>query len=96
MGFISAKQAADKWGISQRRVAVLCSEDRIANATMVLGFLLSISKKSFIAKYIIAISNGPRVPIATRKKIPNNEKNIGIILLCIIVRSKMLLIANIT
>ena len=35
MGFISAKQAADKWGISQRRVAVLCSEDRIVNATMV-------------------------------------------------------------
>ena len=35
MGFISAKQAADKWGSSQRRVAVLCSEDRIVNATMV-------------------------------------------------------------
>ena len=35
MGFISARQAADKWGISQRRVAVLCSEDRIVNATMV-------------------------------------------------------------
>ena len=35
MGFISAREAADKWGISQRRVAVLCSENRITNATMV-------------------------------------------------------------
>ena len=35
MEFMSAKEAADKWGISQRRVAVLCSEQRIAEATMV-------------------------------------------------------------
>ena len=32
---MSAREAADKWGISQRRVAVLCSENRIDNATMV-------------------------------------------------------------
>lgn len=35
MEFMSAKEAADKWGISQRRVAVLCSEQRIKEATMV-------------------------------------------------------------
>ena len=35
MEFMSAREAADKWGISQRRVAVLCSENRIANAAMV-------------------------------------------------------------
>lgn len=35
MKFMSAREAADKWGISQRRVAVLCSEGRIDNATMV-------------------------------------------------------------
>ncbi len=35
MDFISAREAADKWGISQRRVAVLCSENRIENAVMV-------------------------------------------------------------
>lgn len=35
MEFMSAKEAADKWGISQRRVAILCSEQRIAKATMV-------------------------------------------------------------
>ena len=35
MEYISAREAADKWGISQRRVAILCSESRIDNATMV-------------------------------------------------------------
>lgn len=35
MEYISAREAADKWGISQRRVAVLCSKQRIAEATMV-------------------------------------------------------------
>lgn len=35
MEFMSAREAADKWGISQRRVAILCSEQRIAEATMV-------------------------------------------------------------
>ncbi|EII0699923.1 DNA-binding protein [Campylobacter lari] len=35
MEFMSAREAADKWGISQRRVAILCSESRIDNATMV-------------------------------------------------------------
>ena len=35
MGFISAHDAAEKWGISKRRVSVLCSENRITGATMV-------------------------------------------------------------
>lgn len=35
MEYMSAREAADKWGISQRRVAVLCSENRIDNAAMV-------------------------------------------------------------
>ncbi|MGN1318476.1 MAG: DNA adenine methylase [Lachnospirales bacterium] len=35
MEFMSAREAASKWGISQRRVAVLCSENRIVGATMV-------------------------------------------------------------
>lgn len=35
MDYISAKEAAEKWGISQRRVAVLCSEKRIEDAVMV-------------------------------------------------------------
>ena len=35
LSYISAKQAAEKWDISQRRVAVLCSEKRIEGAMMV-------------------------------------------------------------
>lgn len=34
-GYISAKETAAKWNISQRRVAVLCGENRIAGAMMV-------------------------------------------------------------
>lgn len=32
MGYLSASQAAKKWNISQRRVQILCSENRIAGA----------------------------------------------------------------
>ena len=35
LSYISAKEAAEKWSISQRRVSVLCSEHRIAGAMMV-------------------------------------------------------------
>lgn len=35
LSFISAKEAAEKWNISQRRVAILCSENRINGAMMV-------------------------------------------------------------
>lgn len=35
LSFMSAKEAAEKWNISQRRVAILCSENRIDGAMMV-------------------------------------------------------------
>ncbi|MEG2454533.1 MAG: Dam family site-specific DNA-(adenine-N6)-methyltransferase, partial [Clostridia bacterium] len=35
LSFISAKEAAEKWNISQRRVSILCSEKRICGAMMV-------------------------------------------------------------
>lgn len=35
MAFVSAKDIATKWGISQRRVATLCSENRIEGASFV-------------------------------------------------------------
>ena len=35
LSYISAKEAAEKWNISQRRVAILCSEARISCAMMV-------------------------------------------------------------
>ena len=31
MQYMTAKEAAEKWNISQRRVAVLCAENRIEN-----------------------------------------------------------------
>lgn len=36
MGYITANQAAKKWNISQRRVQILCSENRI-EGTFKLG-----------------------------------------------------------
>lgn len=35
MAYLSAKEIATKWGISQRRVAALCSENRVAGAFFV-------------------------------------------------------------
>lgn len=35
MKYISARETADKWGISQRRVATLCAESRVPYASMV-------------------------------------------------------------
>lgn len=35
MELMSAKEASIKWGISQRRVAILCSENRIENVQMI-------------------------------------------------------------
>lgn len=35
LSFMSAKEAAEKWNISQRRVAILCAEERINGAMMV-------------------------------------------------------------
>lgn len=43
MEYMSAKEAAIKWGISQRRVSILCAEKRIAGATM-LGKMWLIPK----------------------------------------------------
>lgn len=35
MDFMSAKETAEKWNVSQRRVAMLCSENRVPGAMMV-------------------------------------------------------------
>lgn len=40
MEYMTAKEAADIWGISQRRVAILCSEGRIKNAEMLSNMWL--------------------------------------------------------
>ncbi len=52
MEYMSAKEAADKWGISQRRVAVLCSENRVSDATMIgnMWLIPSTAKKPIDAR----------------------------------------------
>ena len=64
MEFMSAREAADKWGISQRRVAVLCSESRIDNAIMVgnMWIIPTTAKKPIDARSIRYVqSNGKKV-----------------------------------
>lgn len=64
MEFMSAREAAEKWGISQRRVAVLCSENRIDNATMVgnMWIIPATAKKPIDARIIrYSQSDGQKV-----------------------------------
>ena len=56
MEYMSAREAAQKWGISQRRVATLCAENRINEASM-LGNMWLIPK--FAEKPIDARSIRP-------------------------------------
>lgn len=60
MDFMSAREAADKWGISQRRVAVLCSENRIAQAQMVgkMWIIPTTAKKPIDARSTRYIDDG--------------------------------------
>ena len=44
MDYITAKDAANKWGISQRRVQVLCEQGRISGAVR-LGWAWAIPKE---------------------------------------------------
>ncbi|MCC2221304.1 MULTISPECIES: helix-turn-helix domain-containing protein [Lachnospiraceae] len=43
MEYMSAPQAAEKWGISERRVQILCKENRIPGASK-LGYMWLIPK----------------------------------------------------
>lgn len=38
MEYISIKQASEKWGITKRRIQVLCAEGRIEGATKIGSF----------------------------------------------------------
>ena len=62
--FISAKEAAEKWGISQRRVAILCSEKRIPEAQMVgkTWIIPAVSKKPDDVRSLrYIINNGDKI-----------------------------------
>ena len=45
MEYMSAPQAAEKWGISERRVQILCSENRIPVVSK-LGYMWLIPKNA--------------------------------------------------
>lgn len=45
MDYFTAKEAAEKWGISQRRVQLLCEQGRVAGAVR-LGWAWAIPKES--------------------------------------------------
>lgn len=45
MEYLSLKQTAEKWGITVRRVQVLCSQDRIPGATKI-GFFWVVPKEA--------------------------------------------------
>ncbi|MCR1934403.1 helix-turn-helix domain-containing protein [Clostridium tepidum] len=45
MEYITAKEASEKWGISARRVQVLCAQNRIAGAVR-LGWAWAIPKSA--------------------------------------------------
>ena len=45
MEYMSAPQAAEKWGISERRVLILCSENRIPGVSK-LGYMWLIPKNA--------------------------------------------------
>ena len=45
MDYITAKEAAEKWGISQRRVQLLCEQGRVTGAVR-LGWAWAIPKEA--------------------------------------------------
>lgn len=59
--YMSAREAAEKWNISQRRVSILCSQNRIAGAAM-LGNMWIIPRNA-------------EKPSDARKKSDDSEKN---------------------
>ena len=51
MEYMSAPQAAEKWGISERRVQILCSENRIPGVSK-LGYMwLHLSRQNRLLLY---------------------------------------------
>lgn len=59
MAYLSASQAAEKWNISQRRVQILCSEERIEGA--------------FKVGEVWAIPDDAQKPVDLRKKDNKDE-----------------------
>lgn len=65
MEYISAPQAAEKWGILERRVQILCSQNRIPGVSK-LGYMWLIPKDA-------------EKPVDGRIKNPTNSNKLWII-----------------
>ena len=79
MEFMSAREAADKWGISQRRVAVLCSEGRIKNAEMLgnMWLIPLMAQKPADARSIRYIKNDDKKDVEP-KEINKEQVNVDV------------------
>lgn len=61
MDFMSARDAAEKWGISQGRVSILCSENKIDNASMAENmWLIPVNAKKPIDTRTTRYSDGDK------------------------------------
>ena len=61
MEYITAQEAADKWGITRRRVQILCSEGRIAGSIKMANLWVipkEAEKPEDARKYKIGVSDG--------------------------------------
>ena len=64
MEYMSISQAAEKWGITPRRIQVLCAQERIPDATRI-GYVWAIPKNAEkpkdarikSGKYVKAVQN---------------------------------------
>ena len=62
LSYMSAKEAAEKWNISQRRVAILCKENRIEGAMMVGNmWIIPIGAEKPIDKRTVRYEKQPSV-----------------------------------
>jgi len=65
MDFITAKEAATLWGVSQRRVAILCAEERI-NGAQLVGNMWLIPKTSYKPNDARSVRFQPKSPAVVK------------------------------
>lgn len=61
-GYITAQEAADKWGVTPRQVQILCKENRIEGATRMSRIWIipeSAEKPTYTRKVSIKINERP-------------------------------------
>ena len=72
MEYMSITQAAEKWGITQRRIQVLCKEERIPGAIRI-GYVWAIPADAEQPKDA-RVRSGKYVKMAPQKEKANHEE----------------------